>query len=239
MATRRPLKMPDHRLRDGDPGVVERLVRRLVVDGVPAVGAERLLHRIDLAALGHRPADVRDVRAIGWRLHVFRGALVADLEGVPAVLGEHPAGVHHQVLAGVAERDRAPVEAHAAHAQRIAQVELQPALVDRGPEQDGRLALQLPCLRCPAQPEPVVQRVDARVALRRVVGVLDGCERAASYLAAAGAEPVLWAASPTPVVLRTVAPTRPTERRDRRTAGRSRMVAPKSDKVGEGWLSHS
>ena len=159
-------------LRRGDRDVVVGLVGRLVVDGVPGVGTERLLHRPDLAEPGDRPPDVWDVRAVRRRLDGLRRAGIADHEDVAAVLGKDRAGVHDEVLARVAERHGAPVEPDLPDDERVAQVEPDLALVDRCAERDGRRAGQPPGLRGPVQRQPVVQRVDARVALRGVVGVL-------------------------------------------------------------------
>ena len=65
-STSSPLATPTTaRARGGE--VVERLVGRLVVDGVPGVGAERLLHRPRLAVVGDREAGGGEVAAGGRR----------------------------------------------------------------------------------------------------------------------------------------------------------------------------
>ena len=156
-----------HRHRD----VVERLVGGVVVDGVPGVGAVRLLHGPG-RAVGHRgPAVGGEVAAGGGRGHRQRGALEIERELV-ALVGLH-VGDHDQVLALVAEVGLLAVDQHRADPQLGAQVELQLVVVLGRAQQQHLTTGEHLRVGVPGQVEVVVQRVDAGVADARVDRVLD------------------------------------------------------------------
>ena len=159
---------PGSRHPDGE--VVERLVGGLVVDGVPGVGAERLLHRPDLVPLGDGPAAGAEVAAGGRGRHRLRGAGVGDLDGVAAVLGD--LGADDEVLAEVVEGHRLAVELDRGHLERGPEVEPEGVGVGRGAEGQGGDARERVGVGVPGEVEVVVQGVHARVADPRVVGVL-------------------------------------------------------------------
>ncbi len=153
---------------DGD--VVQRLVGRLVVDGVPGVGAIGLLHRPHLARAGHREAGRAEVAARRRGRGRLGRADVVEAELVALVLLDRSA--QHEVLAAPGEGDRLAVEGDLADGEAGSEVELEAARRAGRPEGDDRRAGEVLVVGLPGQVEVVVQRVDARVADSGVDAVL-------------------------------------------------------------------
>ncbi len=118
--------------RRGQREVVERLVGGLVVDGVPGVGAEGLLHRPGLAARCHREAAGAEVASGGRRLDRLGGAGVVHGQHVALVGGEVTAD--DEVLAVVGEVGVRVVDLHRRDLQLRLEVELHVVGVAGGAE---------------------------------------------------------------------------------------------------------
>ena len=153
---------------DGD--VVERLVGRLVVDGVPGVGAVGLLHRPHLALAGHREAGRAEVAARGRGGGGLRSADVVEAQLVALVLLDRRP--QHEVLAAPGEGDRLAVEGDLADGEARPEVELEAPRRAGRTEGDDRRAGEVLGVGLPGQVELVVQGVDARVADSGVDAVL-------------------------------------------------------------------
>ncbi len=158
------------RRRHGQGEVVERLVGGVVVDGVPGVGAPRLLHRPDLVVVVDREAGLAEVRPLHGYVDRLGRAGVLDHDLVALVLAHRR--VHDQVLPVPHERRGGAVDGDLADLEDLAEVELE-VVVGLGRAEGQRLgALERVGVRRPAQREVVVQGVDARVADLGVEGVL-------------------------------------------------------------------
>jgi hypothetical protein len=145
---------------DGD--VVQRLVGRLVVDGVPGEGAVGLLHRPHLAGPGHRETGRVEVAAGGRGAGGLGCADVVEAQLVALVLLDRRP--QHEALAAPGERDRLTVEGDVADGEGRPEVELEPSRRAGRPEGDDRRAGEVLGVGLPGQVEVVVQGVDTRVA---------------------------------------------------------------------------
>ena len=155
--------------------VVERLVGRLVVDGEPGVGAERLLHRPRGTVLGDGEAGGAEVGARGRRLDRLGGPGVVDRQLVLVALDEVAAD--DQVLAGVLELGVLAVDLDGRHLELRDEVELDVVGVAGGAERQLLLTGQRPALGVPGEVEVVVEGVDRRVADVGVDAVLERVAR--------------------------------------------------------------
>ena len=151
--------------------VVERLVRGLVVHGVPGVGAVRLLHRPGAAVGGDRPARRAEVVPLHRRGHRPWVAAVADHQRVPAVPGHRR--LDEEVLAAVLVRRVRAVEREPLDLERPGEVELEVVGVGRRTQLERLDRLEPARVGGPVQPQVVVQRIDPGVADVGVDPVLD------------------------------------------------------------------
>lgn len=151
---------PPRRGMDGD--VVEGLVGRLVVDGVPRVRAEGLLHRPHLAGAGDGETGLGEVAARGRRGSGLGRAVVVDRQLVALVLLDRRS--QHHVLATAYDAHRLAVERRPADREGCAEVELEARRGAGRAERDDRPAGQALRPRLPPQVEVVVQGVHAGVA---------------------------------------------------------------------------
>ena len=155
---------------DGD--VVERLVGRLVVDGVPGVGAVGLLHRPHLARVGDREAGRGEVAARGRGRGGLGRADVVEAELVALVLLDRRP--EHEVLAAPGEGDRLAVEGRPRRREGPAPRSSWKRRAVRAARKVMTAApVSVLGVGLPGQVEVVVQGVDARVADSGVDAVLD------------------------------------------------------------------
>ena len=177
----------DPAARDVEADPVGRLVRRVVVDGVPREGAVRLLHRPRLAGAGGVPAQAVDVLAARRRVRGSRPAAVADAHGVRRTRHRRR-DRHGEVTAAVrARRTQEPAGRGVTHRQPrhpegTREVEPEGAVASRDEPEPGD-ADEGADRGAPPQGQPVVEDVEAGGADRRVdaVGlrgeVSGGCRR--------------------------------------------------------------
>ena len=152
--------------------VVEGLVGRLVVDGVPGVGAVRLLHRPCRPVVGDGEARRAEVPTRRGRLHGHGRAGVVQRQRVLLVL--HEVAGDDEVLAGVLEVGRLAVDLQGRHLELLGEVELHVVCRAGGSEPQGLRPGEDAAVGIPGELEAVGESVDRRVSDVGVDAVLDG-----------------------------------------------------------------